>query len=61
MGNLYQLLLHHAKKDPKMTEWLFKEYISPSIVNEIILLVDQALFQLLLMILGVCTLFGSNC
>lgn len=48
-GNLYQLLLLQAQYSPKMNSWLQRrEYISPEIVNEIIMIMDQSLLRQLL-------------
>ena len=47
-GNLYQLLLH-AEDCPEMKTWLRKkEYISPEIVNEIIMMMGQSVLRQLL-------------
>ena len=48
-GNLYQLLLLQAQDYPDMTTWLHKkEYISPEIVNEIIMAMGQSVLRQLL-------------
>ena len=48
-GNLYQLLLVQAQDCPDMTTWLHKkEYISPEIVNEIIMAMGQSVLRQLL-------------
>ena len=48
-GNLYQLLLLQAHEDPAMKLWLRKkEYISPEIVNELIMMMGQAVLRQLL-------------
>ena len=48
-GNLYRLLLLQAKECPEMITWLEKkEYISPTIVNEVINLMGQSVLRMLL-------------
>ena len=48
-GNLYQLLLLQAEDCPEMKTWLRKkEYISPEIVNEIIMMMGQSVLRQLL-------------
>ena len=43
-GNLYQLLLLEASGDRKMKAWLEKrEYISPDIINDMIMLMGTAI------------------
>ena len=45
-GNLYQLLLLQAEDNNQMRVWLKKkEYISPDIVNEIIVLMGQTVLR----------------
>ena len=45
-GNLYQLLLLRAEENHQMRVWLNKkEYISPDIVNEIIVLMGQTVLR----------------
>ena len=45
-GNLHQLLLLQAEDNSRMKEWIIKrEYISPSIVNEIIVLMGQVVLR----------------
>ena len=45
-GNLYQLLLLRAEENHQMRVWLTnKEYISPDIVNEIIVLMGQTVLR----------------
>ena len=48
-GNLYQLLLLQAQDCPEMKTWLRKkEYISPEIINEIIMIMGQSVLRELL-------------
>ena len=48
-GNLYQLLLLQAKDCPDMGAWLRRrEYISPDIINELIMTMGQSLLRQLL-------------
>lgn len=48
-GNLYQLLLLQAQEEPAMKLWLRKkEYISPDIVNELIMMMGQAVLRQIL-------------
>ena len=48
-GNLYQLLLLQSKDSPQLASWLKKrEYISPSIVNEMITLCGNTILRQLL-------------
>ena len=48
-GNLYQLLLLEAQECPQMKTWLHrKEYISPEIVNELIMMMGQAVLRQIL-------------
>ena len=45
-GNLYQLLLLRAEENNQMRVWLNKkEYISPDVVNEIIVLMGQTVLR----------------
>ena len=45
-GNLYQLLLLQSKDCPGMRQWLQqKEYTSPVIINEMVLLMGQAILK----------------
>ena len=49
-GNLYQLLLLRAEENDQMRVWLNKkEYISPDIVNEIIVLMGQTVLRSIIM------------
>ena len=48
-GNLYQLLLLQAQDSPQMKTWLRrKEYISPEIVNELIMIMGQTVLRQIL-------------
>lgn len=48
-GNLYQLLLLQAHDDPVLSQWMKeREYISPTIVNEIITLMGHTILRQLL-------------
>ena len=45
-GNLYQLLLLQAQNFPQMKMWLCqREYISPEIINEVIMMMGQAVLR----------------
>ena len=58
-GNLYQLLLLQAHDDPVMSQWLKKrEYISPEIVNELIVLMGQSVLRQLLAEIRSCQCFS---
>lgn len=48
-GNLYQLLLLQAQHDPTMSQWLKKrDYISPQVINELIVLMGKSVLRQLL-------------
>ena len=48
-GNLNQLLLLQAQNDPQMKTWLLRrEYISPEIVNELIMFMGQTVLPQIL-------------
>ena len=48
-GNLNQLLLLQAQNDPQMKTWLLRrEYISPEIVNKLIMIMGQTVLRQIL-------------
>lgn len=58
-GNLRQLLLLRAEDDPRLREWLSRnEYTSPTIVNEIIVLMGQEILRGLLEEIRAAILFA---
>ena len=58
-GNLYQLLLLQAADPPHFGQWLQKrEYISPTITNEIIVLMGQSVLRALLSDIHSCQWFS---
>ena len=58
-GNLYQLLLLQAHDDPVMSQWPKKrEYISPEVVNKLIVLMGQTVLRQLLAEVNSCGAFA---